>query len=168
MKYLNLKKIELSTLNNNNYGFTLIEVLVVTIIISFLAAISIPSFFGQVSKARETDAKNNLGIIARSQQVYHFEKRSFAQDINKLNIAGIGNSNYYNFPNPSVADSAIVKHQAIATNPSKDLAKNYAMGIYYTLGLFDTAICQSIAINQPVDVGNAVNANCANSGIKIK
>ena len=151
-----------------NQGFTLIELLVVIIILGTLSTIALPSFIGQVGKAREVDAKNNLGTIARAQQAYHFEKRSFADDINNLNIAGLGSSNYYNFPNPSVADSAIVKHQAIAINPFIDLVRNYATGIYHASGQFDIAICQGVAINQAVDVGNTFNANCTNSGIKIK
>ena len=151
-----------------NQGFTLIELLVVLIIIGILSAVSLPSFIGQVGKARETEAKNNLGILARAQQAYHFEKKSFTNDINNLNISGISNSKYYNFPNPLVADSNIAKHQAIANNPFTDFVKNYAVGIYHTSGQFDIAICQGIDINQAVDVGNTVSANCTNSGIKIK
>ncbi len=151
-----------------NQGFTLIELLVVIIILGTLSTIALPSFIGQVGKAREVDAKNNLGTIARAQQAYHFEKRRFADDINNLNIAGLGSSNYYNFPNPSVADSAIVKHQAIAIKPTIDLIRNYAAGVYHASDKFEISFCQSIAINQAVDVGNTFNANCTNSGIKIK
>ena len=165
MKYISyINKLQ----QEQDRGFTLIELLVVIIIIGALSAIALPSFIGQVGKARETEAKNYLGRIARAQQAYHFEKRSFADNINNLNIIGLTNSNYYNFPNPLVANSAIVKHKAIANEPTIDLVKNYAIGIYYDSGLFDTAICQSVAINQAVDVANTVNGNCTNNGIKIK
>ncbi len=149
-------------------GFTLIELLVVIIIIGVLSAIAIPSFIGQVGKARETDAKHNLGTIARSQQAYHFEKRSFANDIDNLNISGIGNSRYYNYPNPTVANSNIVKHQAIASNPYIDIVKNYAVGVYQAAGLFNIALCQGSDINVTVDVGDDVNDNCNNNGIRLK
>ena len=165
MKYIQY----IQTINNRrSQGFTLIELLVVIIILGVLSAIAVPNLISQVGKAREIDAKHYLGTIARAQQGYHFEKSSFANDIDNLNIEGINSSKYYNFPNPSVADSGIVKHQAIASNPSGYLIRNYAVGVYHTLGLFDTAICQSVGVNQAVEVGNTVSANCTNSGIKIK
>lgn len=148
-------------------GFTLIELIIVLLIAGLLSAIAIPSFIGQVGKAREVDAKNNLGTIARSQQAYHFEKKNFANNINQLGISGLSNSNYYNYPNPTIANNIIAKHQAIALNPSTDRVKNYAIGIYHTSGLFDTVICQAIDVNQPVEVGNTVSDNCTNNGIKL-
>ena len=165
MKYISyINKLQ----GEQDRGFTLIELLVVVLLLGILATIALPSFTRQIGKARETDAKNNLGIIARSQQAYHFEKRSFANDLNNLNIAGIDNSNYYSYPNPTVANINLVKHQAIASNPSVDLIKNYSLGVYQVAGLFDIAICQGIDINQAVNVGNAVNDNCTNNGIKLK
>lgn len=150
-----------------NQGFTLIELLVVVIIIGVLATVALPSFTRQVGKARETDAKNYLGTIARSQQSYHFEKRIFTNNINNLNISGINNSLYYNFPNPSISDKNIVKHQAIANNPTVNIIRNYSLGIYFNAGLFNTAVCESLDINQAVDVGNTANDDCTNNGTKL-
>jgi type IV pilus assembly protein PilA len=67
-------------------GFTLIELLVVIVIIGLLAAIALPSFLNQSNKARYSEAKTYIGTMSRLQQAYYLEKRTFTEDIGKLNV----------------------------------------------------------------------------------
>lgn len=162
MKFVRKNQLNL----NNNSGFTLVELLVVIVIVGVLSAVALPSFLAQVGKAREIEAKNNLGAISRAQQSYYFEKQTFAQNINNLNISNLSNNRYYTFPNPSMASDA-VKHQAIAINPNTDGIKNYAVGVYYDSGLYRAVFCQGQRINQLVNAPDSNTGSCTNGGIKI-
>src|SRR5579883_1822506 len=67
-------------------GFTLIELLVVIIIIGILSAIALPSFLNQANKAKESESKQYIGSMNRSQQAYFLEKNTFQTDISLLGL----------------------------------------------------------------------------------
>ncbi|HXP28189.1 MAG TPA: prepilin-type N-terminal cleavage/methylation domain-containing protein [Solirubrobacteraceae bacterium] len=60
-------------------GFTLIELLVVILIIGVLAAIAIPAFLSQTSKANDSAAKTQVGTLQTTMETYAVENSgSFA------------------------------------------------------------------------------------------
>ncbi|MDJ0706363.1 MAG: type IV pilin-like G/H family protein [Leptolyngbyaceae cyanobacterium MO_188.B28] len=81
----------------NDKGFTLIELLVVIIIIGILAAIALPSFLNQASKARQAEAKQTLGAVVRGQQAYRLENPTFADEIAKLALGVKSQTKNYNY-----------------------------------------------------------------------
>jgi type IV pilus assembly protein PilA len=58
---------------SNEGGFTLIELLVVILIIGILAAIAIPAFLSQTSKANDSAAKTQVGTLQTTMEAFASE-----------------------------------------------------------------------------------------------
>ncbi|NHC34801.1 type IV pilin-like G/H family protein [Scytonema millei] len=157
--------------NKQNSGFTLIELLVVIIIIGILSAIALPSFLNQTVKARQSEAKNNIGAMNRSQQAYYFENQEFAEDtaggataINKLGI-GIKNSVNYRYAATSItAIDADVTNKAQAQQAN---LKGYAGGVFTSVGLTQVILCEVTTPNLGLP-GNPVSANACDASNQIR
>jgi type IV pilus assembly protein PilA len=111
---------------NETSGFTLIELLVVIIIIGILAALALPTFLNQASKARHSEAKTYLSAMNRSQQSYMVERQQFVcfSDISYLGLGIPLTSQNYNYsiaPASCGLGASSVTNQAIPlpTRPLK-------------------------------------------------
>ena len=69
-------------------GFTLMELLVVTLIIGILTAIAIPNYLGQQQEAKDSAAMAQLRSAATSEDLYHAKQNAFADDTTDLEAYG--------------------------------------------------------------------------------
>src|ERR1700760_4102185 len=58
-------------------GFTLIELLVVILIIGILAAIALPAFLGQRTKAQDTAAKTQIRTMQTAIETYYTDNQDY-------------------------------------------------------------------------------------------
>ncbi|MBD2773426.1 type IV pilin-like G/H family protein [Iningainema tapete] len=111
LQHLNRKK-------KGDEGFTLIELLVVVIIIGVLAAIALPSLLGQISKAKQSEAKQNVGAINRAQQAYFLENSVFTTSVQAVGIGVKTQTENFKYEAFTDADSALVGNWGSSIKPA--------------------------------------------------
>ena len=146
-------------------GFTLIELLVVIIIIGILSAIAMPSFLSQSNKARQSEAKTNIGAMNRAQQAYYFEQQVFATDITDLKL-GISNSESYSYSANSTDPANKIAN--LASSAEIDL-KGYTGGVFKSMSNETTQVILCVANTAGYGApGVPVNvSNCAVNSIRV-
>src|SRR5437588_7274225 len=64
-------------LNNDEKGFTLIELIVVDLIIAILIAITIPTFLGARQRAQDKQAQSNIRNALTTEKTYYVDNQAY-------------------------------------------------------------------------------------------
>jgi prepilin-type N-terminal cleavage/methylation domain-containing protein len=170
------KLIQALNKKNGNKGFTLIELLVVVIIIGVLAAIALPNLLGQVAKGRQAEARTNLGVVNRAQQVNRLEKGTFAllADL-PVKLSG----QYYDFADSATHSTAALvngsgqKADAKSAFTNDILDYNAAVGQRGD-GTFTAVICEQTTnpsannLGAPTIGTAGADAQCGTNGTTVR
>lgn len=134
MKGIKAKLIQYYLIKNNktqkNRGFTLLELLIVVVILGILSAIAVPSFLNQASKAKETEAKQNLSTFNEYQQIYYLENTRFSNSFDALAMGNLTDANpetkYYQYQLEEYDANTKIKIRAV---PKSSDLREYMAGI---------------------------------------
>ncbi|GAX41102.1 general secretion pathway protein H [Tolypothrix sp. NIES-4075] len=145
-------------------GFTLIELLVVVIIIGVLAAIALPSLLSQVSKARQSEAKQNSGAMNRAQQAYFLENNNaFTSQLEQLALGIRTQTDNYKYEISSASSTG-----TYITNKAESIKaklKSYA-GVVYTSTQSVNGVNEAITLSILCESVNPATTDYA-SGITV-
>lgn len=139
-------------------GFTLIELLIVSLFLGVLAAVALPTFIGQIGKAREVEFINSLGTINRSQQAYHWEKGFFAGTLAEMGVTL--EPNYIDNFNITGGGSLNLVSIVLVNNEfSVDQTKAYSSSTFFNAGVYEITACRSFTVLDQIPPPPSIN-NC--------
>ncbi|ANV91682.1 hypothetical protein AWQ24_14210 [Picosynechococcus sp. PCC 8807] len=136
------------------------------VMIAILSGIAWPAYLNMSAKARQTEARNTMGVINRSQLGFYQENSRFADSISEL-VFGIrvvsdnySYTNVYSGGTPGLIENTAIPYATyLFANPQDPLAvKNYAGGVvlYVNNGVvtLKSIVCeeQSTAANITLEV----------------
>ncbi|MGR9072883.1 MAG: type IV pilin protein [Gammaproteobacteria bacterium] len=103
-------------MKHKNFGFTLIELMIVIIVLSILTAIAVPAYKDYVRKARRSDAKAGISQAQLAEEKWRANNPSYSAVLADLGLPTDSPDGYYTL-SISSADATTYTIQAVPKSP---------------------------------------------------
>lgn len=102
-------------------GFTLIEMVIVTVIVGTLAAIAVTQYSGAIEQGRSAEARSVMSDIVAAERAYYVENNAYTTTITSLhNYDSVPASDNFTFSVPSAdATSGYVQATRISSGEGR-------------------------------------------------
>ena len=143
-----------------NKGFTLIELLIVIAIIGILAAVAIPAYVGQQTRAARTEAYTNLRSLRLLEEQFYAENGRYAPPAPATALAALDTA-FFNVVTdvvPIPANSIRTSLPGFRPGNARDL--NYDYVIFRPAQLLERGTCNSSGNDPNAPAGGSFTA-CA-------
>jgi type IV pilus assembly protein PilE len=101
-------------MKKENYGFTLIELMIAVAVIGILASIAYPAYTDYITEARRADAQAVMLDIQLSQERYRGYNSEYASNLNTLDTEGLKATSANDFYDFTTTSSATVGYTVTA------------------------------------------------------
>jgi type IV pilus assembly protein PilA len=101
-------------------GFTLVELLIVMLIVGLLAAIAIPAFFTQTSKAKDSGAKADVNAAETAIETYRIDRGGSYVGATAPALASIEPTLSGDVPPPTSKNTLTISDSGGTGNPGAD------------------------------------------------
>lgn len=123
-------------------GFTLLELMIVTLIAGLLASIALPSFLQHANRAKEAQAMNYIGAMNRAQQGYFYENSRFASSLDALGFSHITNADSYDYT--LALETAPAQVMNVEARPREGTLQGYVGLVYTTVDIGNNITISSL------------------------
>jgi len=104
---INLRLASFLKLKKTNFGFSLIELVIVVVIIGVLSSIGYVNYIGVIEKARSAEAYQVLSEIVGAEQAYYVENSSYTSTFSDLDtFESAPTSDNFNYTIPSTSSTS--------------------------------------------------------------
>jgi type IV pilus assembly protein PilA len=146
-------------------GFTLIELMIVVAIIGILAAIAIPNFLSYQARARQSEARTNLGGLYTSAVSYFGNQNTYTTDLMAIGYSPNGTPRYlYGFITDAPLPAPGANSPSVAARNDTVLLRTAILGLtppgvpqYVTTAMLNSAGTALANANLPANTTAAAS-----------